>query len=93
MRRDPVLVRGLRKAHRVGADLGWKAADGSFSGKGVPTNEYDRRLWRMVFLAPDIQHAIMEGSQPPALTLDRLLKMRIPTGWTEQRMALGFDGK
>ncbi len=92
-RRDPVLVRGLRKAHRVAADLGWKAGDGTFTGKGVPTNEYDRRLWRMVFLAPDIQQAIMEGRQPPALTLDLLLKMRIPTGWTEQRRALGFDGK
>ena len=47
----------------------------------------------MVFLAPDIQRAIMEGRQPPALTLDQLLKMRIPTGWAEQRRALGFDGK
>jgi DNA invertase Pin-like site-specific DNA recombinase len=92
-RRDPVLVRGLRKAHRVGADLGWKAADGSFSGKVVPTNQYDRRLWRLVFLAPDIQQAIMEGRQPRWLTLDQLLKMRIPTAWTEQRHALGFDGK
>jgi DNA invertase Pin-like site-specific DNA recombinase len=92
-RRDPVLVRGLRKAHRVAADLGWKARDGTFAGKGTPTNEYDRRLWRIVFLAPDIQRAIMEGRQPPALTLDQLLKMRIPTHWAEQRQALGFDGK
>lgn len=92
-RRDPVLIRGLRKAHRVAADLGWKSADGSFSGKGVPKNEYDRRLWRLVFLSPGIQQAIMEGRQPPALTLDQLLKMRLPTGWAEQRRALGFDGK
>ena len=92
-RRDPVLIRGLRKAHRVAADLGWKAGEGNFTGTGGPTNEYDRRLWRMVFLAPDIQQAIMEGGQPPALTLDQLLKMRIPTGWAEQRRALGFDGK
>ncbi|MFN3667902.1 MAG: recombinase family protein [Brevundimonas sp.] len=92
-RRDPVLIRGLRKAHRVAADLGWKPADGTFAGKGVPTNEYDRRLWRLVFLAPEIQHAIMEGRQPAALTLDQLLKMRLPTAWTDQRRALGFDGK
>ena len=92
-RRDPVLLRGLRKAHRVAARLGWKSVDGSFSGKGVPTNEYDRRLWRLVFLAPDIQQAIFEGRQPPALTLDQLLKMRIPTAWAEQRRALCFDGK
>lgn len=59
----------------------------------MPTNQYDRRLWRLVFLAPDIQQAIMEGRQPRWLTLDELLKMRIPTAWTEQRHALGFDGK
>lgn len=92
-RRDPVLIRGLRKAHRVAADLGWRAADGSFSGSGVPKNEYDRRLWRLVFLAPDIQQAILEGRQPPALTLDQLLKMQLPTCWAEQRRALCFDGK
>ena len=92
-RRDPVLIRGVRKAHRVAADLGWRAADGSFSGSGVPKNEYDRRLWRLVFLAPDIQQAILEGRQPPALTLDQLLKMQFPTCWAEQRRALCFDGK
>jgi hypothetical protein len=37
--------------------------------------------------------AIMEGRQSPALTLDQLLRMRIPTGWTEQRRALGFNAR
>jgi len=44
-----------------------------------------------VFLAPDIQQAILEGRQPPALTLDQLLRMRLPTDWAEQRRTLCFD--
>jgi hypothetical protein len=92
-RRDPVLIRGLRQAHRIAAGLGWRASDGAFEGAGkAPTSSYERRLWPLVFLAPDIQQAIMEGRQPPALTLDKLLRMRIATDWAEQRRALRFDG-
>jgi site-specific DNA recombinase len=93
-RRDPVLVKGLRQAHKIAAGLGWRASDGAFSGSGkAPTSSYERRLWPLVFLAPDIQQEILEGRQPPALTLDQLLRMRIPTEWTEQRRVLGFGGK
>lgn len=93
-RRDPVLIRGLRQAHKIAAGLGWRAGDGSFVGSGkAPSSSYERRLWPLVFLAPDIQQAILEGRQPPALTLDQLLKMRLPTSWTEQRNVLCFDGK
>ena len=71
-----------------------RPGDGSFNGSGkAPTSSYERRLWPLVFLAPDIQQAILEGRQPPALTFDQLLKMRIPTGWSGQRRALGFDGE
>ncbi len=93
-RRDPVLIRGLRQAHRIAADLGWRASDGAFAGSGkAPRSSYERRLWPLVFLAPDIQQAILEGRQPPALTLDQLLKLRIPTAWPEQRKVLGFSGQ
>ena len=93
VRRDPVLIRGLRQAHKIAAGLGWRATDGAFADLGkAPTSSYERRLWPLVFLAPDIQQAILEGRQPPALTLDSLLKKSIPTGWREQRRALGFSG-
>lgn len=93
-RRDPVLIRALRQAHKIAADIGWRASDGAFAGFGkAPTSSYQRRLWPLVFLAPDIQQAILEGRQPPALTLDQLLKTRLPTGWPDQRQALGFEGK
>tara|TARA_R110002124_G_scaffold140378_3_gene304811 strand:- start:378 stop:2003 length:1626 start_codon:yes stop_codon:yes gene_type:complete len=92
-RRDPVLIKGLRQAHRIAAGLGWRARDGAFEGtSGVPTSSYDRRLWALVFLAPDIQRAIMEGRQPPALTLDQLSRARIPTDWAAQRRMFCFEG-
>ena len=92
-RRDPVLIKGLRQAHRIAAGLGWRARDGAFEGtSGVPTSSYDRCLWALVFLAPDIQRAIMEGRQPPALTLDQLSRARIPTDWAAQRRMFCFEG-
>jgi hypothetical protein len=92
--RDPVLIRGLRQAHRIAAGLGWRAADGSFNEAGKPPNgSYERRLWPLVFLAPDIQEAILHGRQPPSLTLDRLLRMKLPTAWCDQRRVLAFEEK
>ena len=44
----------------------------------------------MAFLAPDIVEAILDGSQPGELELERLMK-GIPIGWNEQRRALGFS--
>lgn len=41
-------------------------------------------------LAPDITSAILEGTQPVDLNLDRLINMSIPIDWTEQRSVLGF---
>lgn len=32
-------------------------------------------------MAPDIQKAILEGRQPPSLTLDRIIKSLLPLDW------------
>jgi DNA invertase Pin-like site-specific DNA recombinase len=91
--RDPVLIKGLQQAHRIAAAIGWRP-DGSLQdGRKAcaPTSSYDRKLCRLAFLAPDIQKQILKGRQPRDLTLDRLLKAEIPTGWPEQRAAFGFS--
>lgn len=41
-------------------------------------------------LAPDITEAILEGAQPIALNLDRLINISLPIDWAEQRSVLGF---
>jgi site-specific DNA recombinase len=48
-----------------------------------------RRLLRFGYLAPDIVEAIVEGRQPRALTVRRLLQ-GIPCAWADQRKAFGF---
>ena len=41
-------------------------------------------------LAPDIIEAILEGTQPVDLNLDRLINAPLPLDWAEQRSVLGF---
>ena len=42
-------------------------------------------LLKLVFLAPDLQAEILEGRQPPGLTLQSLISSALPTGWADQR--------
>jgi hypothetical protein len=52
---------------------------------------YATRLFRLTFLAPDIIATILDGRQPPELTVRRLLDdTRLPLDWTEQRTRLGL---
>jgi site-specific DNA recombinase len=41
-------------------------------------------------LAPDITEAILIGTQPIELNLDRLINLALPIEWSEQRAVLGF---
>lgn len=92
-RRDPVLIRGLKAAHRLAAELGWQASDGALETKDVraPGSAYDRKLLRLAFLAPDIQRAILDGRQPRDLSLERLMQEIIPLAWSQQRQVLGLS--
>jgi hypothetical protein len=47
---------------------------------------------RLAWLAPDIVEAILDGRQPKALTVKRLLA-KLPMDWADQRRALGFEPK
>ena len=44
-------------------------------------SKYFARLLRLNYLAPDIQAAIMDGSQPPALTSRKLVFSSLPLDW------------
>ncbi len=86
-RRDPVLINALRKAHRmIGLDtmrLPFLAA--------TPSSTYLRRVARLAFLAPDIQQAILDGTQPADLNLAALIQSAIPIDWSAQRRVLGMN--
>jgi DNA-directed RNA polymerase specialized sigma24 family protein len=49
---------------------------------------YVRRILRCAFLAPDLVEAILQGRQPPELTLARLCNT-LPLDWAEQRKEFG----
>lgn len=50
------------------------------------------RFLPLAFLAPDIVTAIVDGTQPPELTVASLRRAcPIPNSWTEQRRRLGFQ--
>lgn len=89
---DASLVRGLVRAHqlvrkaRAGAHL---SIEDLSRAEGTSAS-YVRRLSRLAFLAPDIQEAILDGYQPSALNLERLMRLDLPINWDRQREALGF---
>jgi ParB-like chromosome segregation protein Spo0J len=51
-------------------------------------NSYLARLLRLTLLAPDIVEAVLEGTEPSGLSLDKLY--RAPMDWESQRRKLGL---
>jgi DNA invertase Pin-like site-specific DNA recombinase len=48
------------------------------------------RMLRVNYLAPDIQAAIIDGTQPDHLTAWHIVKGPLPLDWEQQRRLLGF---
>lgn len=51
---------------------------------------YFARLLRLNYLAPDIQTAIVDGTQPSELTRHKILFGSLPLDWDQQRQLMGF---
>jgi len=51
---------------------------------------YVSSIIRLAYLAPAITQAILDGSQPPHLTLADLMQRDIPIDWAAQSHAFGF---
>ncbi len=79
-RRDPVLIQALRTAHAM---LGHDTR-GNPVLRHVPGPRYERRLARLAFLSPTLQAAILAGLQPPTLTLEKIVRGKLPLSWEEQ---------
>lgn len=86
---DPVLVRTLAEARawatslRAGTTL---AEIASSTGRSEP---YIRSRIPLAFLAPRLRTAILDGRQPADLSVARLLREGIPTGWGDQARVFG----
>ncbi len=80
---DAVLIKALRQAYAM-LHLD---AQGLPVLSAAPASSYTRRLVRLALLAPDLQVAILAGTQPDGLSLTQFLSTSVPLSWSEQRQA------
>lgn len=85
------LVDQLKLAHRWWQDLvtGHATSISSLArAERVDASEVSRTI-TLAFLDPNIEKAILKGTQPPSLTLDALRRARpLPASWNAQRALL-----
>ncbi len=85
-RADPALVKALARAFRYQRllDEGRYASISEIAAAEKIERGYLGSLLRLTLLAPDIVEYILDGRQPPELSLPRLLEP-FPLAWDEQR--------
>ncbi len=86
MRADPALVKALARAFRYQRllDEGRYASISEMAAAERIDRGYLGRILQLTLLAPDIVEYILDGRQPPGLSLPRLLEP-FPLAWDEQR--------
>lgn len=88
---DQTLLRALACAHDWTADLLQGKPLSKIAARTSHSESYIRTRAQLAFLSPVIQQAILEGRQPPALTLERIVRKPIPLDWDRQAKYYGFD--
>lgn len=87
---DPALVRALRNAHRWAAMLKSGIALKAIADRAGFSESYVARIIPLATLSPRIQQAIISGSHPIELTLETLVRARLPLDWISQEKRFGF---
>ncbi len=84
---DRALVRAVCLARRWADQLagGEAASTRDLAIRHGLCNHYAAKLLPLAWLAPDLTAAILEGRQPPAITLAGLTRQPLPMDWDEQR--------
>jgi site-specific DNA recombinase len=92
---DPSLLKMLARAHDIQARLmqNPQLSVHDIAREGHVTPAYVFALLRLPWLAPDITTAIVNGRQRAQLNATKLMRLtaRMPVGWDEQRILLGFS--
>ena len=87
---DKTLINAIAKAHQWLAEARSGVALAAIGRRHGWTDSPVRQRIRLAFLSPAITAAILDGRQPPDLTLQHLLTAPIPLDWDRQIEALGF---
>lgn len=87
-RPDAAMIRGLRRAHLWTTGLKSGVPMRQLAKEAGVTERYIARLVPLSGLSPKIQIAILKGTQPADLTLERLVRYPLPLDWAEQEQML-----
>lgn len=87
---DPVLLRGLRNAHRWTTTMKRGTPLAQLAECERLSARYIARVIPLSGLSPRIQAAIVAGTQPPDLTLERLVRKPLPLDWEVQERMFGM---
>jgi hypothetical protein len=89
---DAALIKAIVRAHQWFEMLKNRTVESITEiakAEGLPRT-YVSSVIPFALLAPDITSAVLEGTQPIDLSLDRLINAKLPLDWAEQRSVLGF---
>ncbi|NOD92118.1 recombinase family protein [Ruegeria sp. HKCCD4884] len=87
---DPHLRSMLIRAHGWARDLKAGVRLMEIARCESVPGAFIRTRAQLAFLSPKIQAAILDGTQPPELTLKRLVSVTHPLDWIEQERLFGF---
>jgi site-specific DNA recombinase len=87
---DAVLTRTQARAHGWLAEMKAGLPLATLARKEGCAESYQRTRLPLAFLSPRLQAALLEGTQPPELSLERLGRSGIPLDWAEQEQRFGF---
>ncbi|SPJ25045.1 recombinase family protein [Palleronia abyssalis] len=88
---DPGLVRILAEAHSWTAALRKGEQLSDLAARTGHSDSYIRTRAQLAFLSPKIQAAILAGTQPPELTVNRMIRAPLPLDWSEQARRFGIS--
>ena len=88
---DRTLLRALARAHAWISDLRKGKPLSEIAAATSHSESYIRTRAQLAFLAPAVQSAILNGRQPPELTLEQIIRNPIPLDWDVQTRIYGFS--
>jgi len=85
------MLRALARAHTWTANLRKGKPLSEIAAATSHSESYIRTRAQLAFLSPAIQKAILNGRQPPELTLEQIIRKPIPLAWDMQARTYGFS--
>jgi len=87
---DATMIATLARAHRWAKDLREGRSMVDIAAREGVSEGYLRTRTPLALLSPRVQAAILDGTQPPQLTLEQMVRKPLPLDWSEQERRLGF---